>query len=101
MSKTLNTTATATVALDVFDKTTFAGADVIVTAIQGSNRHIVKMSLVHDGTNTFETLQDSAHTGSNLFTLGSAVVGSTVEIQCTPGSTASTDLKTYVNRIEN
>lgn len=101
VSATQTTTAVTEVALDSFSATTFAGAEVVVTAIQGSSRHIIKMLISHDDADTYETQFGEIVTGSSLFTLTSDINGGNVRILCTPASTTSTKFNTYVNRIEN
>jgi len=87
--------------LDTFSATTFAGAEVVVTAIQGTSRHIIKMLVTHDGTDTYETQFGEIITGSSLFTLTSDINTGNVRILCTPASATSTKFNTYVTRIEN
>lgn len=101
ISNTQTTTATTQVALDTFSATTFAGAEVVVTAIQGTSRHIIKMLVTHDGTDTYETQFGEIITGSSLFTLTSDINTGNVRILCTPASATSTKFNTYVTRIEN
>lgn len=101
VSNTQTTTATTQVALDTFSDTSYAGAEVVVTAIQGTSRHIIKMLITHDGTDTYETQFGEIITGSSLFTLTSDINTGNVRILCTPASTTSTKFNTYVTRIEN
>ena len=101
VSNTQTTTSIAQVALDTFSATTFAGAEVVVTAIQGTSRHIIKMLITHDDTSTYETLFGEIITGSSLFDVTSNIVTGNVQIQCTPTSVTSTKFNTYITRIEN
>lgn len=101
VSKTQTTTSVATVALDTFSATLFAGSETIVTAIQGTTRHMIKMLVTHDGTDVYETQYAELLTGNSLFTLTGDINSGNLRVLCTPTSTTSTKFNVYATRIEN
>ncbi len=95
LSETLTTTSTTQTSLVTnFSATTYASAEVNVVAIQGSNRHLTKLLVTHDGTNAYATEFGEVLTGSALATYDVDINAGNVRILVTPASTTSTKFQT-------
>lgn len=84
------TTTTSQTNIATFTATSYGSAEVLVTAKRGSNRHITKLLIVHDGTNVFHTEYGTVDTGTSLATYAVDVSGGDVRIRATPSSSTST-----------
>ena len=97
----LTTAATTEVALLSFAHADFAASEVLVTATQGSNRHMTKLLVTHNGTTAVATEYGVVYTGTELATFDVAISGSNLELRVTPGSSGSTVFNTVATLLDD
>ena len=97
----LTTAATTEVALLSFAHADFAASEVLVTATQGSNRHMTKLLVTHNGTTAVATEYGVVYTGTELATFDVAISGSNLELRVTPGSSGSTVFNTIATLLDD
>ena len=73
-----------------FDKTTYNSAEVIITATQGSNRHITKLLVVHNGTTASATEFATIYTNNSLASYDVSITSGNVVINATAASSSAT-----------
>jgi hypothetical protein len=76
-----------------FDGTIYNSAEVIITATSGSDRHISKLLIIHDGTTASATEFGQITTNGTLGTYDVSYSGGTVSLSVAPASNASTTFK--------
>jgi hypothetical protein len=84
------TTTTSQTNIATFTAASYGSAEVLIAAKRGSNRHITKLLIVHDGTNVSHTEYGTVDTGTNLATYNVDINGGNVRIRATPSSATST-----------
>jgi hypothetical protein len=92
VSSSTTTTSTAQTTVQVFP-TTYSGAELTITATQGSARHISKLLITHDGSTAIATEYGTVYTGSSLATFDVSISGPFVQLLATPASSSSTVFK--------
>ena len=100
-SGTSTTTATTQVALETISATTYSAAEVLITAVQGTIRHITKLLVTHDGTTAIATEYGTVQTGASLATYDVDINSGNIRVLATPASATSTKFNTMVIRVEN
>lgn len=99
---TSSTTASTTQAvLYGFAYTTIAAAEVLITAISGSDRHMTKLLVTHDGSTAIATEYGTVYTNSELASYDVEITGPILQIKATPASSASTTFKIVATLIDN
>jgi len=93
-SETQTLTSTSAMEVASFPATGFAGAKVIVSATQGTARHICELLITHDGTTAISTQYASVHTGTELATYDVSLVAGVVKLNAIGASASSTVYKT-------
>ena len=93
-SETQTLTSTSAMEIASFPATGFAGAKVIVSATQGTARHICELLITHDGTTAISTQYASVHTGTELATYDVSLVAGVVKLNAIGASASSTVYKT-------
>ena len=73
-----------------FDKATYNSAELIVTATLGSNRHISKLLIVHNGTTAMATEFATIYTNTSLATYAVAIQSTNVVINATAANSGTT-----------
>ena len=89
----LTTTSTNQVSLDIFSKETFRSVKYQIQTTSGNDYHTCEFSIVHDGSNTYNTEYAIIKTGDSLATFNSDVSGNNIRLLVTPTSTNSTTFK--------
>lgn len=97
-SQTLATTTET--AIYAFAHATYAGAEVVVQMTQGSNRHITKLLITHDGSTPIATEFGVVYTTSELATFDIDISGPVIRLKATPASSSSTDFKIVATLID-
>ena len=73
-----------------FSETTYNSGELIITATDGSNRHITKLLVVHDGTTAHATEFATIYTNGSLATYDVSLSGGNVIVNATATSSNST-----------
>ena len=73
-----------------FSETTYNSGELIITATDGSNRHITKLLVVHDGTTAYATEFATIYTNGSLATYDVSLSGGNVIVNATATSSNST-----------
>jgi|SaaInl5LU_22_DNA_1037371.scaffolds.fasta_scaffold05863_2 hypothetical protein len=92
VSSSTTTTSTSQTTVQVFP-TTYSGAELTITATQGSARHISKLLITHDGSTAIATEYGTVYTGSSLAIFDVSINGPFVQLLATPASSSSTVFK--------
>ena len=69
-----------------FDKGVYNSAEVIITATDGSNRHITKLLIVHNGTTAMATEFATIYTNTSLATYAVTITAGNVVVDATAAS---------------
>ena len=85
-------TTNSTFAAEIFsfDKGTYNSAELIITATDGSNRHITKLLLVHNGSTAVATEFATIYTNGSLATYDVTIQSGNVQLNATPASSNAT-----------
>lgn len=83
-AETLSTTAET--AIYAFPYSLYGSAEFLVTALNGSNRHITKLLVVHNSTTAFATEYGSVFSSNELASYDVSITGSNVTLFATPVS---------------
>jgi len=97
---TATTTSTSQAAIASFSATTYGSAEVVVTAKDGTARHITKFLIVHTGSAASHTEYGTVQTGSSLATFDVDINGGNVRVLATPASTNSTVFNVVMTLID-
>ena len=97
---TATTTSTSQAAIASFAATTYGSAEVVVTAKDGTARHITKFLIVHTGSAASHTEYGTVQTGSSLATFDVDINGGNVRVLATPASTNSTVFNVVMTLID-
>ena len=73
-----------------FDKTTYNSGELIITATDGTNRHITKLLIVHNGTTAVATEFATIYTNSSLATYDVTIQSGNVQLNATAASSNAT-----------
>ena len=96
---TITTTATSQVPVYSFDYSTYGAAEILITAKEGSNRHITKLLVTHDGSTPIATEYGVVYTNSELATYDISFFGPALQILATPSSSSSTTFNVVITLI--
>ena len=97
-SVTLPTSSQAT--LYAFPHTTFAAAEILITAINGSDRHITKLLVTHDGTTAIATEYGVVYTNAELASYDVSISGPLLSLLGNPTGSGTT-FKIVATLIDN
>lgn len=100
-SASVTTTSTTQTALSAFPYTTYAAAEILITAISGNNRHMTKLLVTHDGSTAIATEYGLVYTNAELATYDVAINGPILQLLATPASATSTTFKIVSTLIDN
>ena len=84
-----------------FDGTIYNSGEIIITATSGSNRHITKLLIVHNGTTAMATEFGEIITSASLGTYDVSYAGGTISLNVAPASNASTTYKVAATLIKD
>jgi len=84
-----------------FDHATYNSAELIITATQGTNRHITKLLVVHDGSAAYATEFGSIYTNTSLADYEVTFAASAVTLDATATSANSTTYKIAATLIKD
>lgn len=99
-SKSQITSSTSEVAILTFAHATYAAAEVLVTATSGSERHMTKLLITHDGVTAVATEYGVIFTDAELASFDVAISGTDLELRATPASIATTTFKIVTTLID-
>jgi hypothetical protein len=99
-SQTATTTTTSQTAIATFAAATYGSAEVLIQAKDGSNRHLTKLLITHNGTTATATEYGTVVTSGNLATYEVDINSGNVRVLATPASTNSTVFKMTLELIE-
>lgn len=91
----VTTTATTQATVYAFPYASYGGAEITITASQGSNRHVTKLLVTHDGSTAIATEYGVVYTNAELATYDVSISGPVLLIQATPASASSTKFQTF------
>ena len=100
VSAEATTTTTSSTTVYAFPHATYDGAEIIIKVSQGTERHITKLLITHDGTTPIATEFGTVFTNSELASFDLAISGPVVQINATPASTSSTTFNIVGTLIE-
>jgi hypothetical protein len=100
VSSSVTLTTTTETGILTFSPTAYAGAEVVIQMTQGSNRHITKLLITHDGSTPIATEFGVVYTSSELATFDLDVFGSAIRLKATPASSSSTIFKIVASLID-
>ena len=101
ISTSQTTTSTTETSIYAFGHATYAGAEVVVQMTQGSNRHITKLLITHDGTTPIATEFGVVYTTNELATFDIDISGPVIRLKATPASASSTTFKIVATLIDD
>jgi hypothetical protein len=94
ISETVTTTSTSQATLYAFPIATYGSAEIVIQITQGSNRHITKLLITHDGSTPIATEFGTVYTSSELAAFDISIFsGQALQINATPSSASSTTFK--------
>ena len=99
-SQTTTTATTSQTAIATFAAATYGSAEVLIQAKDGSNRHLTKLLITHNGTTAIATEYGTVVTSGNLATYEVDINSGNVRVLATPASTNSTVFKMTLELIE-
>ena len=79
---------------------TYDGAEIVIKAVQGSNRHITKLLITHDGSTPIATEFGTVYTSTELAEYQISISGPTLQVTATPASSSSTSFTIVGTLIE-
>ena len=91
----VTTTATTQATVYAFPYASYGGAEITITASSGSNRHVTKLLVTHDGSTAIATEYGVVYTNAELATYDVSISGPVLLIQATPASVSSTKFQTF------
>lgn len=100
VSAEATTTTTSSTTVYAFPHATYDGAEIIIKVSQGTERHITKLLITHDGTTPIATEFGTVFTNAELASFDLALTGPVVQINATPASTSSTTFNIVGTLIE-
>lgn len=89
------TTSTAQATVYAFPYASYGGAEITITATSGSNRHLTKLLVTHDGSTAIATEYGVVYTNAELATYDVSIAGPVLLIQATPASASSTKFQSF------
>ena len=94
------TTSTSQTTIYAFPYATYGAAEVLITAKEGSKRHITKLLVTHDGSTPIATEYGVVYTNSELAGYDIQIQGPVLQILATPASSASTTFNIVATLID-
>jgi len=89
------TTSTAQTTVYSFPYESYGGAEITITATSGSNRHLTKLLVTHDGSTAIATEYGVVYTNAELATYDVLIDVGVLLIQATPASASSTKFQSF------
>ena len=100
ISTTQTLATTSETSIYAFGHADYAGAEVVVQMTQGSNRHITKLLITHDGSTPIATEFGVVYTTSELAAFDIDISGPVIRLKATPASSSSTTFKVIATLID-
>lgn len=94
------TASTAEVAILSFNHSLYVAAEVLIAVSQGSQRHMTKLLITHDGITAVATEYGVVYTIAELSSFDISIAGSNLELRATPASSSSTVFKIVATLID-
>jgi cytoskeletal protein CcmA (bactofilin family) len=101
VSSSTTTSALTQTTITSFVSSAYAAAEILITAIRGTNTHLTKLLVTHDGSTAIATEYGTVYTSSELATYEVSLSGPTVNILATPTSATSTTFKIVTTLIDS
>ena len=89
-SNVFTTASTSQVTIDSYDATVYRSAKYLVQLKSGSNYHMVELSVIHDGTNTYLSQYGEIFTSSSLGTFATNISGGILSLKLTATNNITT-----------
>jgi len=93
ISSTSTTTTTSAATIYAFPWALYAGAEIIISMTRGSDKHLTKLLITHDGSVAIATEFGTVYTNTELADFEIDLIGPVVTVQATPNSATSTIFK--------
>lgn len=93
ISTSVTTSSTSTASIYSFPHGTYGSAEVTIQVTQGSNRHITKLLITHDGSTPIATEYGTVYTSGELASFDLSFFGPALQLDATPASASSTTFK--------
>jgi hypothetical protein len=100
LSATLTTTSTSQVSASSLSSTTYRSVEYTIQAVQGTNYHVTKLILVHDGTTPQITEYGTNIIGTSVATYDADINTGNIRLLVTPASVNSTKFQISINAIK-
>ena len=93
VSSSITTSSLLQATITSFVHASYAAAEILITAIRGTDTHLTKLLVTHDGSSAIATEYGTVYTNSELATYEVSLSGPLVNIIATPTSATSTTFK--------
>lgn len=93
VSSSLTTTSTSSATIYAFPYSGFSAAELTVSVTRGSNRHLTKLLITHDGSTAIATEYGTVYTSSELAEYEVTISGPVLQLNATPSASTSTTFK--------
>ena len=90
---TATTTTTSQTTIHSLSLSSYRSVEYMIQATQGSNYHVTKILVIHDGTTTYPTEYTPLYTNGSLGTFDVDISGGNMRLRVTPSSSSSTSYK--------
>ena len=100
ISTSVTTTSTSQTTLYSIPYAAISAAEFLVTAIDGTNKHITKLLVTHDGSTAIATEFGAVYTSGELGDFDVEINGFVLSLNVTPASSASTVFKVVATLID-
>jgi hypothetical protein len=90
---TATTTTTSQTTLHSLSSSSYRSVEYMIQSTQGSNYHVTKILVIHDGTTTYPTEYGTLYTNGSLGTFDADISGGNMRLRVTPSSSSSTSYK--------
>ena len=95
------TTATTQYAILPLSATTYSSVEYLIQAKSGSNTHVSKLLLIHDGTDVIITEQNTLSSNAYLASYSADINSGNIRLLVTPSSATSTTVKVVATAIKS
>jgi len=85
---------------DTWAIATYRSCEYVLQVTQSTSYHIIKILVVHDGTNSFRTSYGEMFTGSKLFTVDTTINGANMELGITLSTATSATAKWHSVKVK-
>ena len=101
VSSSVTTSSLLQATITSFVHASYAAAEILITAIRGTDTHLTKLLVTHDGSSAIATEYGTVYTNSELATYEVSLSGPLVNIIATPTSATSTAFKIVTTLVDS